>query len=225
MPAMNRTRLLLLEDDPVSLAFLRDALAPLPIGLDIACTCAQAEAGAATGHALWLFDAHLPDGEAVALLPRLRARGLAAPALALTAAVEAAAHARLLEAGFARVLVKPIAAVALRHAVLEALPAADGPWDDLRALPALGGRAEALVALRQMFLRDLPDQLAGVRAAAARGDAPAARAELHRLQAACGFVGATGLHAAVAELHARPLCPLTLADFLEHGERLLGSSA
>jgi CheY-like chemotaxis protein len=225
MPAMNRTRLLLLEDDPVSLAFLRDALAPLPVDIDIASTCAQADAGVASGHALWLFDVHLPDGEAVALLPRLRARGLAAPALALTAANDAPAHARLLEVGFARVLVKPITGVALRRAVLESLPAAAGPWDDLRALPALGGRPEALAALRELFLRELPGQMAQVRDATARGDALGACAELHRLQAACGFVGATGLRAAVAALQEKPLCAVTLADFLDHGERLLGASA
>jgi CheY-like chemotaxis protein len=224
MPAMNRTRLLLLEDDPVSLAFLRDALAPLPADLDIASTCAQAEASATGGHALWLFDAHLPDGEATALLPRLRSLGLAAPALALTAANDETAHSRLLEAGFARVLVKPIEGPALRRAVLDALPAAEGPWDDLRALPALGGSADALQALRGLFLRELPGQLACVRAAALHGDAPGARAELHRLQAACGFVGASGLRAAVAALHAQPLCARRLADFLDAGGRLLADS-
>ena len=225
MPAMNRTRLLMLEDDPVSLAFLRDALAPLPVDIDIASTCAHAEATVASAHALWLFDAHLPDGEAAALLPRLRSLGHAAPALALTAAVERAAHAHLLEAGFSRVLVKPIAGAALRRAVLDALPAADGPWDDLRALPALGGREEALQALRELFLRDLPGQLDSVRAATGCGDAQGARAELHRLQAACGFVGATGLLAAAVALQARPLCAPTLAEFLEHGARLLDGSA
>lgn len=217
---MNRTRLLLLEDDPVSLAFLRDALAPLPVDIDVASTCAQAEATVG-GHALWLFDAHLPDGEAEAVVPRLRSRGLATPALALTAAADEAAHARLLAAGFARVLVKPIAGAELRRAVLEVLPPGEGPWDDLRALPAVGGRVEALVALRALFLHDLPGQLAGVRAAAGRGDAQGARAELHRLQAACGFVGAAGLRAAVAALHAQPLCARSLAEFLDHGERLL----
>ncbi|MGH8029599.1 MAG: response regulator [Arenimonas sp.] len=221
---MNRPRLLLLEDDPVSLAFLRDALAPLPVDLDVALTCVQAEAIVAADHALWLFDAHLPDGDAGALLARLRARGLDTAALALTAATELATQARLLDAGFARVLDKPIAGVVLRRAVLDALPESDGPWDDLRALPALGGRAEALMALRELFLRDLPAQISGVRDAAARGDPAAARAELHRLKAGCGFVGATGLMAAVSALHARPQCSDALESFLHHGAELLGEA-
>jgi CheY-like chemotaxis protein len=221
MPAMNRNRLLLLEDDPTSLAFLRDALAPLHADVDVAVTCAQAEAAAAAGHALWLFDANLPDGGAIDLLARLRARGLGTIALALTADAERATHARLLAAGFARVLDKPLTGASLRRAVLDALPF-DGPWDDARALSALGGRRESMVALRAMFLRDLPAQLASVRAAAARGDAVAARAELHRLQAGCGFVGAAGLLQAVATLQARPACADALAAFLENGARLLG---
>lgn len=222
MPAMNRNRLLLLEDDPISLAFLRDSLAPLPVDVDIANTCAQAEAAAETGHALWLFDANLPDGGSVDLLARLRARSLATPALALTAEAEPAAHARMLAAGFARVLAKPFTGLSLRRAVLDALPAPDGPWDDARAMSALGGRAESMLALRAMFLRDLPAQLAGVRAASTRGDVGAARAELHRLQAGCGFVGAAGLLQAVATLQAQPLCADALATVLVQGARLLG---
>ena len=218
---MNRNRLLLLEDDPVSLAFLREALAPLHVEVDIAITCAQAEAAATPAHALWLFDAHLPDGDSIGLLARLRGRGLATSALALTADAEPAAHAQLLAAGFARVLDKPLTGASLRRAVLDALPAPDGPWDDARALSALGGRAESLAALRTLFLRDLPRQMAGVRDAAARGDAGAARAELHRLQAGCGFVGAAALLQAVATLQAQPLSGDALDAFLDRGARLL----
>jgi len=221
MPAMNRNRLLLLEDDAVSLAFLREALAPLHADVDVALTCAQAEAAAMAGHDLWLFDAHLPDGASADLLAKLRARGLATPALALTAGADATAHAGLLDAGFARVLGKPLDGAALRRAVLDALPPRDGPWDDARALSALGGRVESLVALRGLFLRDLPAQLADVRAAATRGDADAARAGLHRLHAGCGFVGAAGLLRAVATLQSQPLSATALEAFLDHGERLL----
>jgi DNA-binding response OmpR family regulator len=224
MPAMNPTRLLLLEDEPVSAMFLRDALAPVA-RVDVAITCAQAEALAGAHHRVWLFDASLPDGRACELLPRLRARGLDVPALALTADPDADGAQRLHAAGFARVLVKPLDGAELRRVVRSLLPN-DGAalWDDARALPALAGRDDALAALRGLFLRDLPRQMHAVREAVARRDFAEARAELHRLKAGCGFVGATALAAAVAALHADPGHAPALEDFLRHGQRQLGEA-
>jgi DNA-binding response OmpR family regulator len=225
MPAMNPTRLLLLEDEPVSAAFLRDALARQPLPVDIALTCAQAEAVAGACHGLLLLDANLPDGHAVALLQRLRARGLVAPAIALTADPEAQSGLRA--AGFARVLCKPVSGDDLRALVRDAWREAWSQavvWDDAAALPALAGRDDALAALRELFLRDLPGQIESVRAALARGDFAAARAELHRLKAGCGFVGARRLLEAVATLHARPDDAPALEAFLHHGRRQLADA-
>ena len=219
---MNPTRLLLLEDEPVSLAFLRDALRPMASAVDVAITCAQAEALAGPHHAVWLFDATLPDGRARELLPRLHARGLDVPAIALTADPDAATAAMLRRCGFARVLVKPLDGAELRRVVRSLLPdAGAGLWDDAKALPALAGRDDALAALRGLFLRDLPRQMHAVREAVASGDFAAARDELHRLKAGCGFVGATALAAAVAALHADPDHAPALEAFLHHGQRQL----
>jgi DNA-binding response OmpR family regulator len=225
MPAMNPTRLLLLEDEPVSAAFLRDALARQPLPVDIAITCAQAEALAAPCHGLLLLDAHLPDGHATALLQRLRKRGLVAPAIALTA--DPSSQAQLRAAGFSRVLCKPVTGDDLRALVREAWREAYSDavvWDDAAALPALAGRDDALAALRALFLRDLPGQIEAVRAALGRGDFGAARAELHRLKAGCGFVGARRLLEAVATLHARPDDEPALEAFLHHGKRQLADA-
>ena len=218
---MNLTRLLLLEDEPVSLAFLQAALAPVACVVDAAITCRQAEALAQADDAAWIFDANLPDGSALELLPRLRARGLGAPALALTADPDTAPALRA--AGFARVMCKPLSGGELRSVVAGMAHACHGGvlWDDTRALPALAGRDDALAALRGLFLRDLPVQITVVRDALARGDTAAARAELHRLKAGCGFVGATALAAAVAALHATPDHAPALEDFLRHGRRHL----
>src|SRR5688500_4265516 len=114
---MNPTHLLLLEDEPVSLAFLREALESQSRPVDTALTCRQAEALASPRHGLWILDANLPDGHATALLQRLRGRGLQAPAFALTADADPRTHAALRSAGFARVLCKPISGEALRLAV------------------------------------------------------------------------------------------------------------
>src|SRR5690606_25694205 len=95
------------------------------------------------------------------------------------------------------------------HAALHRwLPAATTPrpcWDDAAALAALGGQAAHVQALRGMFLEELPAQRARIAAAAAQADDTAVRAELHRLVASCGFVGAARLGDAVQALRAAPL--------------------
>ncbi len=66
---------LLVEDDPVSRAFLGAAIQAVPATVDAADTMAAAFALATAGpYDLWLFDANLPDGSGIELLTRLRAR-------------------------------------------------------------------------------------------------------------------------------------------------------
>ncbi|GAB2657445.1 response regulator [Arenimonas aestuarii] len=193
-------RLLLLEDDPTSAAALRAGLESLPARVDQAANVAEAAALAARGgHALWLFDLQLPDGRGDALLARLRADGLATPALALSA--DPGADAR----GFLRVLAKPLALSELRAAVAAVLPPdLLPPWDEVAGLAAVAGQATALQTLRRLFLDELPEQRRQVLAACESGDETAARAQLHRLKASCGFVGALPLLAAVRALYATP---------------------
>src|SRR5690606_33004214 len=66
-------RILLVEDDPTSRAFLQAATEALPAVVDIAGSVAEALALATRhAHALWLIDAHLPDGSGSELLRVLR---------------------------------------------------------------------------------------------------------------------------------------------------------
>lgn len=197
-------RLLLLEDDPVSAAFLRQALAALPADVVHAGTIDAARRLADAGQALWLFDMHLPDGHGDELLGELRQRGLAVPAIALTADDHPLALDRLGQSDFVRVLVKPMPADQLRWMVREWLPAPADEWDDAMALSALGGSRQAVDALRGLFLAELPDQARAIAAALARGDEAGAQAQLHRLKASCGFVGAAALLHAVQALSRRP---------------------
>jgi CheY-like chemotaxis protein/HPt (histidine-containing phosphotransfer) domain-containing protein len=238
-PAVNersvlRPAVLLVEDDPTSAAFMAAALEALPLALETAGSCAAAlAAAAASGHALWLVDAHLPDGDGPALLAQLRALRPGVPALAHTAAREPALHRALLAAGFVEVLVKPLAASALREAVARRLAAVPDtatartcgvrdeglpgprlpPWDDAVALAALNGERMHVETLRGLFIAELPTARAAVVAAAEAGDHPALAAALHRLAASCGFVGAVELSAAVAGLRAQPDSAEALARF------------
>jgi DNA-binding response OmpR family regulator len=202
--------ILLVEDDPVSRAFLEAATAALPATVAVAAdaTSAHALANAATFD-LWLFDANLPDASGAELLARLRAAGLATPALAHTATRDPEANAGLRAAGFAAVVAKPIDAASWRAAVRRALRMAPGAhvgdaaphpygerplWDHAAALAALTGNGEHVAALRQLFLDELPGM-------GARIVDPESRAgTLHRLRASCGFVGAARLADAVQAL-------------------------
>ncbi|HSD17343.1 MAG TPA: response regulator [Thermomonas sp.] len=212
-------RLLLVEDDPVSGAFLRDAASALPAAVHVAGSLAEARRALdAMQFELWLVDAHLPDGAGETLLDAC-ATGVAPPALAHTAATEPAVRERLLSAGFRDVLCKPLGIDEL-HAALrqqlrtttrveEARPA----WDDAAALRALGGDPGHVASLRALFLQELPGQRRRIKAAVMASDEAGIRAELHRLAASCGFVGAAGLAAAVHGLQASPLRADSLQQF------------
>lgn len=217
-------RLLLLEDDPVSAAFLAAALEALPARVDVAASLAEAEPLRDAGHALWLFDANLPDGTGGALLARWRAQGLATPALAHTADPRQEERDALIAAGFADVLHKPLAVAQLQEAVKQALDGgatceapthrvqqqdatcASSPiWDDAAALRALNGNASIVAAMRGLFIGELPAVRMRIADAFAHADVDALRAELHKLQASCGFVGTAQVLAAVMALREAPL--------------------
>lgn len=206
-PATAVTRLLLAEDDPVSAAFLADAAALLPLRVTTVASVADALAAARESYFdLLLLDAHLPDGSGIDLLHWLRMQGQAAAALAHTAQTDAVLRPQLHAAGFCEVLHKPLAVAELHAALRRHLQAPPPPaWDDAAALAALGGRPPQVAALRTLFLAELPDQRARLILAVRTGNAAAVSAELHRLIASCGFVGAAGLAQAVQALRTAPL--------------------
>jgi CheY-like chemotaxis protein/HPt (histidine-containing phosphotransfer) domain-containing protein len=235
-------RLLLLEDDPVSAAFLVAALEALPARVDVAASLAEAEPLRDAGHALWLFDANLPDGTGGDLLACWRARGLSTPALAHTADPRREELDALIDAGFADVLRKPLAVAQLQAAVRRALDgdetvevvehgmqgdaacAAAPIWDDAAALRALNGNASIVAAMRDLFLGELPAVRMRIADAFACAEADAVRAELHKLQASCGFVGAMRMLAAVMALRDAPTSPDAFARFEAAAEGTLPMS-
>ena len=229
-------RILLVEDDPVSRAFLAAAVEALPADVEAVANCAEAERHAAREpHDLWLIDAHLPDGSGETLLARLR-RFSDTPALGHTASHDRQELDRLIDAGFLEVLVKPIAPGALQAAIRRALGTpeavdADTPrrgrklpvWDDGAALAALNGERAHVDALRKLFLQELPGQRLSIDAALAAHDGEGASSVLHRLRASCGFVGAARLAHAVQTLEADLHAPAALRRFDEAVEDVLGA--
>ncbi len=229
-PRPPRPRFLLVEDDIISCGFLKAALETFPADVETADSLASAlAAGSASRHDLWLIDANLPDGHGSQVLQRLRSLHPHTPALAHTADRDARLHARLREAGFADILVKPITRDALLNAVRGGLvrgggaaakaasiapPSSDAQdWDEITALAALNGQRGHLLALRELFLAELPGVRDAVEQAVDSHDEPALRNQLHRLQASCGFVGAARLARAVRTLHQMPGSPQARTGF------------
>lgn len=218
-PRTSRPRFLLVEDDIISRGFFKAALETLPADVDTADSLASALARAEPGaHDLWLIDVNLPDGNGAQLLHELRRSHPDTPALAHTADGDVSIHERLREAGFSDTLVKPLGRDQLLKAVRRALvnsPAGATPlpaaielvvedWDETAALAALNGQRNHLIALRELFLAELPGVRDAVEQAVDQHDASSLRNQLHRLQASCGFVGAARLARAVRQLHHAP---------------------
>lgn len=200
--AATHFRVLLAEDDPVSRAFLAEGIRAC--GADLT-DCGDGEAALRLARArvfdLLILDHRLPGRNGDAVLAALRgdpgAASRAAPALATSAARDATVAA-LLQAGFVEVLPKPMALDTLRDA-LRRHGCANGPaLDDDVALRACGSK-DAMVRLRRLFFeQELPrvqEQLDD-----AGGEPQSLRPLLHRLQASCGFCGASRLASATATL-------------------------
>ena len=101
-------RILLVEDDEALAEALRAALLRRGFALDHARNAEEAEGYAtALGHAVILLDLGLPDGDGLALLRRLRARGNTCPVVVLSARATVDARIAGLHSGADDYLVKP----------------------------------------------------------------------------------------------------------------------
>ena len=228
-------RILLVEDDPVSCAFLTAAAEALPARVAAVDNCADALRSEQDDPSdLWLIDANLPDGSGASLLAALRKGASGTPALAHTASSDGAQHRELRTAGFIDVLVKPLSMDALQAAVRGALgqarAVAEGKspypqlpsWDDAAALSALKGEQAHVVALRRLFLDELPVQCRAIENALADDNVTVAASVLHRMRASCGFVGAAQLGEAVRRLEDDPHSPTAIERFRSAADVLLG---
>ena len=204
-------RILLVEDDPVSQAYLAAVLEALPARVDAVGRAGDAvravERGEHDSHRLWLVDAPLPDADGASLLARLRSLAPWTPAIAHTASRERREIDALLAAGFEQVLCKPVAVVALRAVVSAAL-------QPRASVAEAGGHPRwNVAALRQLFRDELPAQRAAVNIALQAGRPGAALGVLHRMRASCSLVGARCLDAAVQALQHEPESRAALEAF------------
>jgi CheY-like chemotaxis protein len=192
------------EDDPVSREWLGHCCEGWGFRLQVDACAAQARArlrasGDDDAPSVLMLDLRLPDGSGDELLADLRAAGVKAPAIAMSADLgssdsEGVFHARLR---------KPLSADTLLSA-LESVGAAPPLWDDARGLRSAAGRESTLRALRELLATDLQSQRQRLRGLgeALVADTDAIDAELHRLVGAARLTGAAALAAAVDSVRA-----------------------
>lgn len=210
-------RVLIADDDPVSLRFLAAAVSQLG-GEAVAVAEGAAALAAATGQSfdLMLLDRRMPGLGGAELLLALRAAGNTTPAIATSAEIDAAVAAQLRGAGFVDIIEKPATWATLERVLGPYLHFSAGPLadaasatatpllDDGAALSAIGGDTSALRALRSLLAQELSDVLAQSASVDPCTHSAFWRERLHRLRASCGFCGA----AAMAEAAVRLDCSL-----------------
>jgi len=204
-----KPKVLLVEDDPTTRAFLHAATRALDVEIVLAASMRQAlalaEAAIFSG---FLLDARLPDGGGIELLEKLRRTCPEIPALAHTAVTDPDELQRLRDAGFDVAVSKPVSAAdwqaAVRALLVSRSHAGIALWDDAAALKILGDNPDDLSALRGLFTCELPEQIKTLEHAHANQDNAVIKAELHRLRASCGFIGAARLAAAIERWWSHP---------------------
>ncbi len=213
-----KPRILVADDDAVSLRFLAGALG------GFGCTITAVTNGAATLEActaakfdLLLLDRRMPDCGGATLLLALRERGIETPAIATSAELGPAMRAELEAAGYVDALTKPLGLHALAHMLATHLPCWCDPrmqrpttvetpgrddagavlLDDAAGLSCVGGDRATLQALRGLLaseLETLRERLAVTL------NSPELPDTLHRLRASCRYCGVTALGEAAARL-------------------------
>jgi DNA-binding NtrC family response regulator len=192
-------RVLIVDDDPISLRFLEAAVAQS--GCVVETSIDGASALAVDGDFnLLLIDRNLPDIGGVELLHVLRQAGITAAAIATSAQIDADAAAQLHAAGFVDVLEKPAPVQRIVEIVVRHLPKTTPTLlDDIAALGAIGGDANALRALRDLLARELEQLEHDLTRSDLAANTVRLGERLHRLRASCGFCGASALAARAAD--------------------------
>jgi CheY-like chemotaxis protein len=206
-------RVLIADDDPVSLRFLAAAVSEL--GGDVVAVAdgaAALTAAQAQPFDLMLLDRRMPGLGGAELLSALRAHGNVVPAIATSAEIDAPITAQLRHAGFVDIVEKPATLATLERVLgsylqFSATPpaiataeAATPLLNDGAALSAIGGDASALHALRGLLAQELAEILSQSASIDPCTHAVAWRERLHRLRASCGFCGAPAMAQAAIRL-------------------------
>ncbi|MCM2305712.1 MAG: response regulator, partial [Elusimicrobia bacterium] len=197
-------RILIAEDNPVNQKVALLQLQSLGCKADAVANGREAaEAVASIRYDLVLMDCQMPEMDGFEATAAIRARTAAAGRgpviIAMTANALDGDRERCVAAGMDDYVAKPVR--------VEALAAAIGRWfgsvdpGALKGLRDLGDDA-AVREIIEGFAKDAAERLAGLRAAAAGGDAAALEALAHALKGSSAALGAKGVERLAARLEA-----------------------
>lgn len=190
-------RVMLIEDDEISLRFIAEALALLPVQVDECCNFTEAKVLLESSfYQLIISDIHLPDGN---LLHEVQFFPQQIMKIATSAEINPNITSRLKEAGIDVVLSKPMS-IATLHQTVRQLLGLKLPtnkecvlWDDQKALSTLGDNKESLKSLKNLFKVELPQMLLQINTEFKNSNHTKIVDILHKLKASCGFLGANKL--------------------------------
>jgi two-component system sensor histidine kinase/response regulator len=203
-----RARILVAEDNPVNQRVAARTLEQLGYLVDIADDGAAAvQAVASTTYAAVLMDCQMPGMDGYAATAAIRGRegaGRHTPVVAMTASAMAGDRERCLAAGMDDYIAKPVRLEQLQATLARWVPTdadaevEDDPALDPAVVAGLRRLAEAaeggvLEELAELFARDTPQRLAGLRRAAAEGDTHALAQAAHILKGSAANLGATAM--------------------------------
>lgn len=210
-------RIMLIEDDEISLRFMADALALLPVQVDECRSFAEARTQLQQYfYDLILCDIHLGDGNLYQETPLFPEQ---IKKIAMSAEITPSITARLQALGIHCILAKPMSIPSMHRAVLEQLEITLPPdkelaiWDDEQALSALGNNTESLKSLKNLFKAELPQMMQQIDVEFKKGNQPKIADILHKLKASCGFLGANKLLAECKALE-QDISHQSLAHFM-----------
>ena len=190
-------RMMLIEDDEISLRFIAEALALLPLHVDECRNFREAKILLETSfYDLIISDIHLPDGN---LLHEAQFFPQQIKKIATSAEINPDITSRLKEAGIDAVLSKPMSIAVLHQTVQQLLGLKlftnndSVLWDDQKALSALGNNNEGLKSLKNIFKAELPKMLLQINTEFKNSNQTKIVDILHKLKASCGFMGANKL--------------------------------
>lgn len=234
-------RILIADDNPLSLRFLLEALAQLGIAADGAGDGMDAVMQTAQQHyELLLLDYRMPKLNGPETLQRIRSANVTTPAIATSAEITPIQRAELLTCGFVQVLEKPLTLVALENAIRPYFPLLEtyanakeknltvvtaDLLDDAAALPRIGGDSGILRVLRNLFVDELIMLPAEFERLRQSRDHNALHERLHRLQASAGICGASALASACSAMrNCIDIANVTMESSLDEVQRIAAAT-
>jgi len=226
-PTADGAAVLVAEDNLVNQKVAAHLLEARGLRVDLAANGREAvEQLARVPYALVFMDCQMPELNGYEATAAIRAREGAdrhTPIVAMTARALAGERERCLAAGMDDYIAKPVTVEVLDRVLARWLPRAAVPpplpaGEARQAAPPDASDGEAVLAhlralseqdpvflaeLVDLFQRDIAGQLAALRAAVDRGDAPALAHAAHDMGGTCGYLGAKRMGALCTRLEAR----------------------